>query len=177
MDLRVSERHGLDLTSGRRTWMTKRSTPSSTPPSPPRPSGSTTSWTTPEPTDVLSYVYLREREAEQGRDEGSRERPVVVVLATEEVGAGLRVTVAPVTTRRPRARDDVVEMPPAVRTHLGLGSERSWIVASEVNSFLWPGPDLRPVRGRDASRPFTGRCRVTCCVACVRCTGGCGPIA
>jgi len=28
-----------------------------------------------------------------------------------------------------------------------LDSERSWVVLSEANDFIWPGPDLRPVPG------------------------------
>jgi mRNA-degrading endonuclease toxin of MazEF toxin-antitoxin module len=137
--------------------MTKRSTPSSMPPSPKRPSGSTTSWTIPQPTDVLSYVYLWAREADQGRDEGSKERPVVVVLSASEGEGGTQVVVAPVTTQPPRAGDAVVEMPAAVRAHLGLGDARCWIVASEVNSFLWPGPDLRPVRRTGEVSPYYGK--------------------
>lgn len=119
---------------------------------------STTSWPIPQPTDVLSYVYLWAREAEGGRDEGSKERPVVVVLATEEAGAGTAVTVAPVTTKRPGLSDVAVEMPAAVRAHLGLGDAPCWIVASELNRFLWPGPDLRPVRARGAAlMPYYGK--------------------
>ena len=28
---------------------------------------------------------------------------------------------------------------------VGLDDDRSWIVVSELNRFVWPGPDLRPV--------------------------------
>jgi hypothetical protein len=34
---------------------------------------------------------------------------------------------------------------------LGLDSGRSWIVVSEANDFIWPGPDLRPRRTGDAT--------------------------
>ena len=30
---------------------------------------------------------------------------------------------------------------------LGLDNQRSWIVVTELNDFLWPGPDLRPIPG------------------------------
>ena len=79
------------------------------------------------------------------------------MLATTETGNGLRVVVAPVTTRPPRPGDAVVEMPAAVRAHLGLGDNHIWIVASEVNSFLWPGPDLRPVRRERDGSPYYGK--------------------
>jgi hypothetical protein len=36
-----------------------------------------------------------------------------------------------------------------VKQHLGLDSERSWIVLADVNAFYWPGPDLRTLPGRE----------------------------
>ena len=78
---------------------------------------------------------------------------MVVVLSATEGEGGTQVVVAPVTTQPPRAGDAVVEMPAAVRAHLGLGDARCWIVASEVNSFRWPGPDLRLF---DDDAPFYG---------------------
>ena len=38
-----------------------------------------------------------------------------------------------------------MELPQATKARLGLDSARSWIVVSEGNSFVWPGPDLRPL--------------------------------
>jgi hypothetical protein len=40
-----------------------------------------------------------------------------------------------------------VEIPPRVKEHLGLDSERSWVILNEVNVFRWPGFDLRPIKG------------------------------
>jgi hypothetical protein len=127
------------------------------PKSPTKPGSSTTSWTIPQPTDVLSYVYLWAREAEAGRDEGSKERPVVVVLATRQQPQGVEVLVVPVTTQAPRAGTVAVEIPERVRAHLGLGESRSWIIADELNRFTWPGPDIRPVRGAGELSPFHGK--------------------
>jgi hypothetical protein len=31
---------------------------------------------------------------------------------------------------------------------MGLDAGRSWVVVSEVNRFVWPGVDLRPVPGK-----------------------------
>ena len=31
---------------------------------------------------------------------------------------------------------------------LGLDGDRSWVVVSEANAFLWPGPDLRFAAGK-----------------------------
>src|SRR5437868_9227732 len=127
----------------------KRSTPSARPKSPTRPASSTISWTIPKPTDVIAYSYLWHREAKAGSEEGSKDRPVVVVVAIENRPHGIQLMVVPVTTRPPRAGDAAVEMPERVRRHLGLGAERSWIVADEYNLFTWPGPDIRPPRHGD----------------------------
>lgn len=58
----------------RRTTM-RRSTPSGTPNPPNGRKCSTTSWTIPEPADVISYVYLCAREAATGQEEGLKDRP------------------------------------------------------------------------------------------------------
>ena len=55
------------------------------------------------------------------------------------------VTVVPVTHSPPSDPHDAVEIPAAVKTLLGLDDLRSWIVVTETNDFLWPGPDLQPV--------------------------------
>ncbi len=100
----------------------------------------------PEPGLVISYAYLWHSEASRGRDEGSKYRPVVVVLATQDKpDGGKAVLVAPITHRPPDDPAMAVEIPPQTKRRLGLDADRSWIVVSEVNRFEWPGPDLRPV--------------------------------
>jgi hypothetical protein len=54
------------------------------------------------------------------------------------------VTVLPVTHRRPDRPDEAVEIPVAVKRHLGLDESPSWIIVTEGNDFVWPGYDLRP---------------------------------
>jgi len=110
----------------------------------------------PKPTDVLAYSYLWHREAESGREEGGKDRPVVVVVAIEKRPHGTQLMVVPVTTRPPRDGDAAIEMPDRVRQHLGLGADRSWIVADEYNVFTWPGPDIRPIRHGDDISPRYG---------------------
>lgn len=39
--------------------------------------------------------------------------------------------------------DFAVEIPPTVKKRLQLDDARSWVVLSEWNEFVWPGPDLR----------------------------------
>jgi hypothetical protein len=119
--------------------------------------GSTILWKTPQPTDVLSYAYLWAREAALGRDDAAKDRPVVVVLATITREHIVEVVVAPVTTQPPRSSDDSVEMPSTVKANLGLDDQRCWIMTSEVNRFIWPGPDIRPINKREGRSPYYGK--------------------
>lgn len=102
----------------------------------------------PVPGLVISYAYLWRDEQDQGREEGLKDRPCVVVLAISQKEGEPLVTVAPISHVPPRHSREAIELPLATKRRLGLDDERSWIVATEVNRFLWPGPDLRPVPGR-----------------------------
>jgi hypothetical protein len=117
---------------------------------------STTSWTTPEPGDVISYAYLWHREAESGQDEGLKDRPSVVVVARAVVDGTLQLHVAPITHSPPQRPDLAVELPPRVKRELGLDDERSWIITSELNRFYWPGPDIRLVKNDEHWTPYYG---------------------
>jgi mRNA-degrading endonuclease toxin of MazEF toxin-antitoxin module len=103
----------------------------------------------PEPGLVLRYAFLWEDAYRAGREEASKERPAVVVLVIDKAERGTVVLVAPITHRDPGPGRGV-ELPPKVKAHLGLDGERSWIVVDQLNEFLWPGHDIRPV-------PETGR--------------------
>ncbi len=96
---------------------------------------------------VLRYSYLWRREAEQGRDEGVKDRPVALLLSRgPEEGSCI---VLPITHSAPDDPQNAVELPDAERARLGLDAERCWIVLTELNVFAWPGPDLRPIPGRE----------------------------
>lgn len=114
------------------------------------PSRSTPSWTTPQPADVLCYLYLWRHEQVDGREDGAKVRPVLVMSA-QQTEAGLVVLVAPITTRDYAPAQSII-MPLRVCDHLRLDN-RSKIVTTEVNRFIWVGPDVVP--GRDGS-PFIG---------------------
>ncbi|MET3522761.1 growth inhibitor PemK [Mesorhizobium abyssinicae] len=94
---------------------------------------------------VISYAYLWHHERQTGQDEGRKDRPCVIVLAVDRGADGLNVTVVPVTHVPPVDPWLAIELPPAVKQHLGLDSERSWVMLHEGNRFAWPGFDLRPV--------------------------------
>ena len=104
----------------------------------------------PRPGLVIRYAYLWESEALQGREEGIKDRPCAIVLVVLREGKHPIVRVLPVTHTPPVDPADALEIPPLTKKRLGLDSERSWVVLTEANDFIWPGPDLRPVPGGDA---------------------------
>ncbi len=68
----------------------------------------------------------------------------MVVLSVQDAGNDKIVTVAPITHTRPERADLAIPLPSAVKRRLGLDSEPSWIIAADLNRFVWPGVDLRP---------------------------------
>lgn len=103
------------------------------------------SWPVPLPGLVIRYSYLWEREAREGREEGVKDRPCAIVLVVrQEANTPPVVRVLPITHTPPVDPADAVEIPAVTKQRLGLDSDRSWIVTTEANDFIWPGPDLRP---------------------------------
>jgi hypothetical protein len=94
---------------------------------------------------VIGYSYLWESDFRAGRDEGSKDRPCAVVIATRTEDGDIVVTVAPITHRQPTDPLDGIELPPRIKQLLGLDDARSWLICAELNRFVWPGPDLRPI--------------------------------
>ncbi|MDZ4375024.1 MAG: type II toxin-antitoxin system PemK/MazF family toxin [Phenylobacterium sp.] len=101
----------------------------------------------PRPGLVIRYAYLWRREALAGQEDGQKERPCVVVLAVRDLDGRKVVTVAPITHSPPERPELAIRMPPAVKARLSLDHDESWIVAADLNRFVWPGPDLRPASG------------------------------
>ena len=102
----------------------------------------------PEPGLVLNYAYLWHDEHRAGREEGRKDRPSVIVLSTtREADQAVIVTVLPITHAAQGDSKSAVEIPRAIKRHLGLDDARSWIVVTEGNRFVWPGFDLRNVPG------------------------------
>ena len=113
-------------------------------------------WPAPQPGLVIRYSYLWQEEAAAGREEGSKDRPCAVILAVTDEEGRPRVYAVPITHTPPSADVDAIEIPPVTKQRLGLDGERSWVVVSEANVFAWPGPDLRPVPGREPATPAFG---------------------
>jgi hypothetical protein len=78
-----------------------------------------------------------------------KDRPSVVVVARIAHADRYEIVVAPVTHSPPERSGDGIEIPPKVKRVLGLDQGRSWIVTTELNRFLWRGPDVRTAPGRD----------------------------
>ena len=98
----------------------------------------------PAPGLVVSYAYLWRDQHLDGAEEGRKARPCAIVMAAADDDGDTRVYVVPITHSR---LDDVhaVALPSAVKRRLGLDDLPSWIVTSELNRFIWPGYDLRPI--------------------------------
>ncbi|WP_026792517.1 hypothetical protein [Pleomorphomonas oryzae] len=98
----------------------------------------------PAPGLVISYSYLWHEQHVAGAEEGRKARPCAIVVATRDEDGDTKVYVSPITHSKP---DDplAVELPLSVKRRLGLDDAPSWIVTSELNRFVWPGYDLRPI--------------------------------
>lgn len=103
----------------------------------------------PEPGLVIRYSYLWATEHDEGREEGIKDRPCALIAAVKTTGDGkTRVLVVPITHSTP-VSTEAVEIPLPIKMRLELDPDRSWIILSEANEFIWPGPDLRPMPGDD----------------------------
>ncbi len=96
---------------------------------------------------VIRYDFLWSRERDQGRLEGAKHRPCVVVTAVNRSASGsIEVLVAPITHAVPTGNTVAVDVPPAVARHLGFDDQPGFIIASESNSLSWDDPGIIPVK-------------------------------
>lgn len=107
---------------------------------------------------VISYSYLWADEATDGRQEGSKDRPAAIVMARADLGPSPVAYVLPITHVPPVESSDPrrMEIPPTIKSHLGLDEAPSWVVVDELNVFVWPGFDLRPVPASDPATCLYG---------------------
>ena len=99
-------------------------------------------------------VAPRTRSGTGRRAQGSPERDRACGRAPADTTV---VVVLPITHTPPADPAAAVEIPAAVKRHLGLDDARSWIVVAEGNEFDWPGYDLRKIGRSD--RYDYGFCR------------------
>jgi hypothetical protein len=105
---------------------------------------------------VIRYAFLWRDEAARGLEEGAKDRPCAVILVTEDDPDGAVVTVLPITHTPPTDPSLAFELPHATKRRLGLDVDRSWIVVTDANRFIWPGPDLRFARPGDSASAAYG---------------------
>jgi hypothetical protein len=96
---------------------------------------------------VIRHVYLWWNEARSGREEGFKDRPCVIVHTRQNEYREIEVYISPITHTPPKNPERAMQIPAATKKRLGLDVEPSWIITTEINRFIWPGPDIRPVPG------------------------------
>jgi uncharacterized protein YifN (PemK superfamily) len=102
---------------------------------------------------IINYSYLWHREAQTGQEEGRKDRPSAIVAATKDN----RVIVVPITHTRPQSKSEGIEIPSPLKKQLGLDAEKAWVVTTELNTFEWPGMDLRPIGRKKSDSIVYGR--------------------
>ena len=98
---------------------------------------------------MIRYSYLWASEHARGQEEGVKDRPCAVVLATLGETGETVVTVLPISHSQPVDLRLGIEIPHATKRRLGLDDARSWVMLTEANRFRWPGPDLVPSKPGD----------------------------
>ena len=93
--------------------------------------------------DVIRYAYLWSHESGAGREEGTKDRPAAIVALLRGDDGRDEAVVFPITSSPPPDATAGVEIPAATRDRLGLQDGPCWVIVTEVNIFVWPGPDLR----------------------------------
>ena len=89
--------------------------------------------------------YLWWHEARSGREEGFKDRPCVIIHTRQNEYRETEVYISPITHTPPKDLERALQIPAATKARLGLDAEPSWIITTEINRFIWPGPDIRPV--------------------------------
>lgn len=99
---------------------------------------------------VIRYDFPCSHERARGYAAGVKDRPSVVVTAVIRGDAGqTKVLLAPITHRAPEKSVAAIDIPLKVARHLGLDSERGYIIAGEPNTVSWDDPGIIPaVPGR-----------------------------
>jgi len=111
----------------------------------------------PYPGLVIRYAYLWRAEARRGQLEGTKDRPCAVVMVSARAESkAIDVMVVHITHTQPPDASAAVAIPGPTRARLGLDDLPCWAVVSEVNAFIWPGPDLRPTNPDDPATLIFG---------------------
>lgn len=96
---------------------------------------------------VIRHAYLWWNDARKGREEGMKDRPCVIVHLRQNEYQETETFIAPITHTPPTVPEKAIKIPSATKKRLGLDEAASWVITTEVNRFVWPGPDVRMVPG------------------------------
>jgi hypothetical protein len=99
----------------------------------------------PEPGLVIHYEYLWRHESERGEETGVKKRPCAIIVAVTGETGEIETVVAPITHAKPKPPSEGIEIPPRVKQALRLDDDRSWVIVTDLNVFIWPGIDIYPV--------------------------------
>lgn len=114
--------------------------------------------TPPERGSIIRYAYLWADEHRRGREEARKDRPALVLaLAVRRDDGQTELLVLAITHSPPADPSEAVALPVAIKRRLRLDDDASWIVTTEANAFVWPGPDIRPIPGRNPLRVVYGK--------------------
>lgn len=113
-------------------------------------------WPTPRVGQIIRYSYLWRHQAARGAEEGSKDRPCVIVVALAKDEGGTQIVVVPITHTPPTSSAAAIALPVATARRVGLDDAPQWISLTDLNRFTWPGPDLRPLPGRSRDSVVIG---------------------
>lgn len=85
---------------------------------------------------VIRYAYAW---ADNDADQNNKLRPATIVLIVKN-----KVLVLPITHSLPAADRDFLEIPPTIKSLVGLDDQRQWILFDTYNEFTWMGYDVEP---------------------------------
>ncbi len=111
----------------------------------------------PEMGDILSYRYLWSREAQRGVQEGSKARPSVVLLATEQDDDPLKVVLLPITHSEPNNLADAFLIPTDEAKSAGLDEAKNYVSLIEYNQFEWKGYDVESIPRSNPQTEYYGK--------------------
>ena len=103
---------------------------------------------------LIRHMYLWRDEAKLGREEGRKARPCLIVHIRQNEYQEREVYIMPVTHTEPSDIAEAIEIPLATKIRLKLDDDRSWLIVSEVNRFIWVGPDLRKTQSNEFTYGF-----------------------
>lgn len=100
----------------------------------------------PIPGLVIGYEFLFREDAAAGRENANRPHPGAIILVAQE-GPNQRVSVVSIS-HSPPSPDEArhrMKLAHLECREMGLDDGDHWINLRDVNSFDWPGYDLKPI--------------------------------